>query len=60
MGINDKRDFVQLNGPTSGFKGTGRFLKAALLSTHDFVNAFYFRNLTKKGDDKVIWYIQNL
>ncbi len=30
VGTNDKRVFIQLNGPPSGYKGTLRFLKAAL------------------------------
>lgn len=47
VGTNDKRVFIQLNGPPSGYKGTRRFLKAALLSMYGSAYPSHFRNPTR-------------
>ena len=44
VGTNDKRCFIQLNGPSSGYKGTQRFLKAVLLSMYGSAYPSHFGN----------------
>ena len=41
------RVFIQLNGPLSDYKATGRFSKAALLSMYGSAYPVDFRNLTR-------------
>ena len=41
---NDKKAFIQLIGPPSGYKCTWMFLKAILLSMYDSAYPSHFRN----------------
>lgn len=47
VGTNDMRCFIQLNGPPSGYKGTRKFLKTALLSMYGSSYPSHFRNPTR-------------
>ena len=43
----DKKGFIQLNGLSSGFKGTWKFLKAVLLPMYGSAYPSHFRNFTR-------------
>ena len=43
-GTNDKKDFIQLNGLSSDYKGTRKFLKAILLSMYGSAYPPHFGN----------------
>ena len=36
MGTDNKRDFIQVNGPPLGYKGTWNFLNAVLMSMYGY------------------------
>ena len=44
VGTNDKKDFIQLNGLSLGYKGTLKFLKAVILFMYGFVYPSLFRS----------------
>ena len=43
-----KRGFIQLNGPSSGYKGIRKFLKAFLLSMYGSAYSFHIGNPTSE------------
>lgn len=44
IGTNDKRTFIQINGPPSGYKNTRKFIKAGLISMFGVNYAANFSN----------------
>ena len=48
MSTNDKKDFIQLNGLSLGYKGIPKFLKAVLLSMYGSANPSLFGNAKRK------------
>ena len=53
VGTNVKRDFIQLNGPSFGYKGIKKFLKAALVSIYDSADPSQFWISYKKWDETI-------
>ena len=45
-GALDKRIFIKINGPTSGFKNTWKYIEARLISMHGPNYAAHYSNIT--------------
>ena len=55
MGTNVKKNFIQLNGFSLGYKGTLKFLKAVIFFMYGSAYPFLFRNARRNQIMK--WFV---